>query len=128
MSGSLSLIFDLKVSAHGSNYLANSRDLVDRLKVKFAGEVMQDTDGYDLFKLCKHFLLTDYERASMFREGIQTVEFRRLDAILKIRRSQELTRRIDSTIFIRTNIGFHWIIRQTFKPETDSLFSSISGV
>ena len=113
MSGSLSLIFDLKVSGHGSNYLANtvSRDLVDRLKVKFAGEVMQDTDGYDLFKLCKHLLLTDYERASMFREGIQSVEFRRLDAILKIRRSQELTRRINSTIFIRTNIGFHWITR-----------------
>ena len=29
-----------------------ARALVDRLTVKFAGEIAQDTDGYDLFKLC----------------------------------------------------------------------------
>ena len=29
-----------------------ARALVDRLTAKFAGEIAQDTDGYDLFKLC----------------------------------------------------------------------------
>ena len=50
-----------------------ARALVDRLTVKFAGEIAQDTDGYDLFKLCEDLFLTKNERASMFREGIQSV-------------------------------------------------------
>ena len=49
-----------------------SRALVDRLTVKFAGEIAQDTDGYDLFKLCEDLFLTENERTSMFREGIQS--------------------------------------------------------
>ena len=48
------------------------RALVDRLTVKFAGEIAQDTDGYDLFKLCEDLFLTENERTSMFREGIQS--------------------------------------------------------
>ena len=44
-----------------------ARTLVDRLTVKFAGEIMQDTDGYDLFKLYEDLFLTENERASMFR-------------------------------------------------------------
>ena len=48
--GSLSLIFDLAVSGHANDYIVNnvSRAHVDRLTVKFAGEIAQDTDGYDL--------------------------------------------------------------------------------
>ena len=49
-----------------------ARVLVDRLTVKFAGEIAQDTDGYDLFKLCEDLFLTENERTSMFREGIQS--------------------------------------------------------
>ena len=49
-----------------------TRALVDRLTVKFAGEIAQDTDGYDLFKLCEDLFLTENERTSMFREGIQS--------------------------------------------------------
>ena len=49
-----------------------ARALVDRLTVKFAGEIAQDTDGYDLFKLCEDLFLTENERTSMFREGIQS--------------------------------------------------------
>ena len=53
--GSLAVIFYLTVSSHANNFLVNnvSRALVDRLTVKFAGEILQDTDGYDLFKLTK---------------------------------------------------------------------------
>ena len=49
-----------------------ARALVDKLSMKFAGEIAQDTDGYDLFKLCEDPFLTENERTSMFREGIQS--------------------------------------------------------
>ena len=49
-----------------------SRAPVDRLTVKFAGEIAQETDRYDLFKLCEDLFLTENERTSMFREGIQS--------------------------------------------------------
>ena len=49
-----------------------SRAPVDRLIVKFAGEIAQDTDRFDLFKLCEDLFLTENERTSMFREGIQS--------------------------------------------------------
>ena len=48
------------------------RALVDRLTVKFAEEIAQDTDRYYLFKLCEDLFLTENERTSMFREGIQS--------------------------------------------------------
>ena len=48
------------------------RALVDRLTVKFAGEIAQDTDRYYLFKLCEDLFSTENERTSMFREGIQS--------------------------------------------------------
>ena len=44
-----------------------SRTPVDRLTVKFAGEIAQETDRYDLFKLCEDLFLTENERTSMFR-------------------------------------------------------------
>ena len=33
---------------------------------------MQDTDRFDLFKLCEDLFLTENERTSMFREGFQS--------------------------------------------------------
>lgn len=50
--GSLAVVFNLTVSGQANNFHVNnvSRALVDRLTVKFAGEVLQDIDGYDLFK------------------------------------------------------------------------------
>ena len=58
--GSLAVIFDLTVSGHANNFLVNnvSRALVNRLTVKFAGEIFPDTDGYDLFKLYEDLFLT----------------------------------------------------------------------
>ena len=79
--GSLALIFDLTVSGHANNFLVNnvSRALVNRLTVKFAGEILQDTDGYDLFKLYEDLFLTEKERANRLSEGIQS------DDLAKIR-------------------------------------------
>ena len=63
--GSLSPIFD-------------ARALVDRLTVKFAREILQSTDGYDPFKLYEDLFLTKNERASVFREGIQSVDLSKI--------------------------------------------------
>ena len=86
MPGSLSLIFDLAVSGHANDYIVNNvtRALVVRLTVKFAGEIAQDTDGYDLIKLCEDLFLTKNERASMFREGIQSDDLSKIRAMWKI--------------------------------------------
>ena len=76
MPGSLSLIFDLAVSGHTNNYIMNvvARALFDRLIMKFAREIAQDTDDYALFELSEYLFLTENERVSMFREGIQPVD------------------------------------------------------
>ena len=76
MPGPFSLIFDSTVSGHANNYIVNnvSRALVDRLTVKFAEIIAQNNDVYDLNKLYKDLSLTENERASMFREVIQSVD------------------------------------------------------
>ena len=46
---------------------------------KFAGEIAQNTDGYDLLKLHEDLLLTaENDIASMFREGIQSVDLSKI--------------------------------------------------
>ena len=78
--GSLALVFNLEVAGHANNFLVNNvaRALVDRLTLKFAGEIVQDTDGYDLFKLWEDLFLTENERANMFREGIQSEDLSKI--------------------------------------------------
>ena len=46
--GKLALIFNLTVSVHANNFLVNN---IARFAVKFAAEILQDTNGYDLIKL-----------------------------------------------------------------------------
>ena len=78
--GSLAVIFDLTVSSHANNFLVNnvSRALVNKLTVKFAGEILQDTDGYDLFKLYEDLFLTEKERANRLSEGIQSEDLAKI--------------------------------------------------
>ena len=74
LPGSLSLIFDLAVSVPAKSYIVKNvaRGLVDKLTEKFAGEIAQNTDGYDLL------LTEENDRASMFREGIQSVDLSKI--------------------------------------------------
>ena len=67
-----SLTRQLVVTQTMSIVITVSRAPVDRLTVKFAGEIAQDTDRFDLFKLCEDLFLTENERTSMYREGIQS--------------------------------------------------------
>ena len=44
------------------------------MTVKFLGEVLQDTDGYDQLKHYEDLFLTENVRASMLRQGIQSAD------------------------------------------------------
>ena len=78
--GSLALVFNLTVTGHANNFLVNnvSRALVNRMTVKFAGEILQDTDGYDLIMLYEDLFLTEKERASRIAEGIQSEDLSKI--------------------------------------------------
>ena len=82
--GSLALVFDinLKVTgAHANNYLVQnvSRALVDKLIVKFASTIVQDTTSYGIYKTFEDLFISMDERENMLREGIQS------DALNKLR-------------------------------------------
>ena len=75
--GSLALVFDinLKVTgAHANNHLVQnvSRALVDKLIVKFASTIIQDTTAYGIYKTFEDLFLSKDERENMLREGIQS--------------------------------------------------------
>ena len=77
ISGSLALRFNINLSGgHANNYLVQnvSRALVTRLKVTFAGEIVQDTVGYDIYKIFEDLFLPLNERANMLLEGIQSLD------------------------------------------------------
>jgi len=72
--GSLALVFNLKVSGHANHFLIQnvSRALVDKFVVKFSGTVLQDTVGYDIYKIFEDLFLSEHERESKILEGIQS--------------------------------------------------------
>ena len=77
--GSLALVFDINLKvpgAHANNYLVQnvSRALVDKLKVKLAGVMIQDTDSYDIYKIFEDLFIPLHERANMLPEGIQSLD------------------------------------------------------
>ena len=61
VSGSLALVFKINLSGgHVNNYLVQnvSRALVDKLHVKFAATSVQDTHGYDIYKIFEDLFLS----------------------------------------------------------------------
>ena len=73
--GSLALVFDIDLTGgHANNYLVQnvSRALVSRLTVTFGGTPVQDTNGYDIYKIFDDLFLSVYERDEMLMEGIQS--------------------------------------------------------
>ena len=74
MPGSLALVFDIDLfEGHANNFLVQNvtRALVDRLVVKFAGTILQDTVGYDIYKTFEGLFLSQEERDNRILEGIQ---------------------------------------------------------
>ena len=77
VSGSLALVFNISLSGgHANNYLVQnvSRALVDQFHVKFAATSVQDTVGYDIYKIFEDLFLSRDERDNMISEGIQSVD------------------------------------------------------
>ena len=79
--GSLALIFDLDLTGgNANNYLVQnvSRALVDKMVVKFAGHILQETVGYDIYKIFEDLFLPKEERDNMLLEGIQSVNLSKI--------------------------------------------------
>ena len=77
--GSLALVFDinLKVTgAHANNYLVQnvSRALVDKFVLRFAATTVQETAGYDIYKIFEDLFIPLHERANMLPEGLQSLD------------------------------------------------------
>ena len=83
VAGSLALVFDIKLDvpgAHANKYLVKnvSRALVDKLTVKFAASTVQETAGYDIYKIFEDLFLSRDERDKMLSEGIQSADLNRI--------------------------------------------------
>ena len=73
--GTLSLLFDIDLTGrHANNYLVYnvSRALVSRLMVTFGGIPVQNTNGYDIYKVFDDMFLDAWVRDEMVMEGLQT--------------------------------------------------------
>ena len=81
--GLLALVFDINLKVpgyHANNYLVQnvSRALVDKLIVKFASTIIQDTTSYGIYKTFEDLFLSRDERENMLREGIQSDDLNKL--------------------------------------------------
>ena len=58
---------------HANNFLVDNvgRALVDKLVVKYSGTILQDTVGYDIYKIFEDLFLSQEERDNMLQDGIQ---------------------------------------------------------
>ena len=72
---SLALRFNIDLSGrHANNFLVDNVGLalVDRLVVKYSGNILQDTVGYDIiYKIFEDLFLSQEERDKMLLDGIQ---------------------------------------------------------
>ena len=72
-SQSLNLDIDLSGGDENNFLVQNvSRALVDKLVVKFGDEVLQDTVGYDIYKIFEDLFRPKGSRQEMLTEGIQS--------------------------------------------------------
>ena len=75
MPGSLALRFNIYLSRlHANNFLVQnvSRALVSQLVVKFGGTILDDTVGYDIYKIFTDLFLPAEKHGNMVPEGIQS--------------------------------------------------------
>ena len=71
---SLALIFDIDLSGgHANNFLVQnvSRALVEKLVVRFAGEILDQTAGHDIYKTFQDLFLPGEKRDNMVPGGFR---------------------------------------------------------
>ena len=80
LPGSVGILFNLNVAGHANNTLVNNfgQNLVTSLKVKFGGEILQDTQRYDLLQTYNDLFLSKEEREDRLKQGISSVNIRKL--------------------------------------------------
>jgi len=81
MPGSLALRFNINLNGgHANNFLVGnvSRALVDKMTVKYAGEVLQDTVGFDIYKIYEDLFLSKEESDNMLLDGIQSEDLNKI--------------------------------------------------
>ena len=79
--GSLALRFNIDLNgSHANNFLVDnvSRALVDKMTVKYAGEVLQDTVGFHIYKIYEDLFLSKEERDNMLLDGIQSEDLNKI--------------------------------------------------
>ena len=75
MPNSLALVVDIDLSGgHANKVLVQnvSRALVDKLVVKFEGTILEETVGYEIYKIFQDLFLPGEKRENMVPEGIQS--------------------------------------------------------
>ena len=73
MPGLLSLLFNIDLSGgHANNFLVQNvtSALANQLVVKYAGTILQDTVGYDIFKIWEDLFLSQEAPDNMLLEGM----------------------------------------------------------
>jgi len=116
--GSLGLRFDIDLSgSHANNYLVQNvvRALVSKMVVKFAGTILQDTDGYDLFKIYEDLFLSQEQRDDMVLEGIQSVDLCRI----RSNAGNKKTTSVDTENKLNENFGTKYYIWLDHEILTD---------
>ena len=79
--GSLALHFNIDLSrGHANNFLVDNvgRALVDKLVVKYSSTILQDTVGYDIYKIFEDLFLSQEERDNMLQDGIQSEDLNKI--------------------------------------------------
>ena len=79
--GSLSLLFDIDLSeGHANNFLVQNvaRALVDKMVVSYGETVLEQTVGYDIYKIFEDLFLSQEKRDDMILEGIQSEDLSKI--------------------------------------------------
>ena len=119
--GSLALRFDIDLSGgHANNFLVQNvtRAPVGKLVVKFAGAIVQDTVGYDIFKIFEDLFLSQEQRDNMLLEGIHSED------LCKIRSGagDKKTSGVATENKLNTIYGNKYLIRLDHQILTDHGF------
>jgi len=121
--GSLGLWFDIVVpkaadGGHDDNYLVQnvSRALVSKMVIRFAGTILQDTDGYDLYKIYEDLFLSQEQRDDMILEGIQS------EGLCKLRYNtgDKPTSGVEAENKLTENFGTKYVIWLDHEVLTDN--------
>jgi len=79
---SIGILFNLNLPSTGqaNNTLVNNigRNLISHVRVVFGGETLQDTHRYDLHQTYHDLYMLKEERGNRLREGISTLNIRKL--------------------------------------------------